>query len=589
MPSNLTQVQLSTKQYIRFRGFQTMDTQSAREALDPTRLAWCENLEIVGPNQLVCCEGPAPTLATINSDNITAQFFANYANKDFIINFTASGAGYQVDVASGAVFQFAAKGTFSAQPDMTVWSSQRILIADPIAGYCTWDGVAFVQQGGLSPNIVVTNGGSGYVTAPTVSFSGGSGAGATAHAVLTGGVVTSVVLDTAGFGYLASDTVTVTFGSGSATATVNVWPFVGGAVTTLAIYSGRVWLAAGRLLQWTGTKGFDDAATANAAGSTTLNDADLVHQITVLRALNNFLYIGGDASIKQIGTITVSGSSTNFSIVTLSSDQGMPFPRAVASYNRLILFGNKVGVYAVLGASVEKVSDQMDGIFSKMDFSQPLQAAVQDLHSSLHTFLLLCRYNDPARGVQRSLILCFTKNRWFVASQGDNLTSICTASINGLTETFASSGTDVTQIFQSSTPVNILLQTALADNGTDIGKRMIQCSVSLGSSNVGTMNLLTESENGGTLFPFSTGINFQWINNAGKTVQWLDQSGNIFNWLTSGFLYQRSQAAATGIYLGITLSGAFSGSTAAGSVGLVINGLAAEYQESKVFASKMSQ
>ena len=89
-------------------------------------------------------------------------------------------------------------GTFSMQPDVTTWQASRLLIADSKAGYSTFDGTLFVGQGGVSPNITVTNGGSGYGVAPTVTISGGSGTGATAHAVVQNGSVIQVVLDNPG-------------------------------------------------------------------------------------------------------------------------------------------------------------------------------------------------------------------------------------------------------------------------------------------------------------------------------------------------------------------------------------------------------
>lgn len=582
-------LQTQTKSYIAFRGFETMDTQSAREALAVSKLAWCENLQIVGPNQLVACQGPAIPVSSLPGEVILSQFFANFTppggvNTDFIICFCLSGAAYQVVAATGAFTKFAIANTFSIAPDMTVWSSQRILIADPISGYCTWDGITFVRSGGVSPNIVVTAGGGPFGAAPGVTISGGSGVGATAHAVLTGGVVTSIVLDNAGTGFKAGDTLTVTFApaTGAPAATAIVWPIFALTPTTLAIFAGRVWLGGGRVLTWTGTKGFDDAVAANAAGSTTLNDADLVHQITALRSLNNFLYIFGDNSIKQIGTVTVSGASTIFNIVTLSSDQGTPFPRAIGSYNRLILFANKVGVYAILGASVEKVSDPMDGIFARMDFTQPLQAAVQDLQTSLHTFLILCRYKDPVAGVTRSLILCFYKNRWFVANQGSQLTTLCSAPINGITETFSSSGSDITQIFQANVQVPIILQTSLSDNNEPyMGKRAMRGAVALNSSTFTIMNGTVDTENSSQPFSFPTGLPVQWVNNLGQIVQWRNSAAppqNV-NWFATGFLYQRIKASGTGVYLGITLTGSFAG--------LVINLLVLEYQDNAVLASRM--
>jgi hypothetical protein len=597
----ITDLQTATKKFMVFSGFETMDTQSAREALPPTRLAWCENLQIVGPNQLVSCNGPASPINSLPGESISSQYFANFTppggvNTDYIICFTQSGAGYQVNAATGIVAKFALAGTFSPTPDMTVWSSQRILIADPVAGYCTWDGNAFAQSGGVSPKFTITNGGSGYASPPSVTISGGSGSGATAHTIITGGVVTAVVLDAAGTGYKPGDTLTVTFGSGTAAASAIVWPSFGVPVTTLAIYAGRVWLAGTRFLTWTGTKGFDDAAPANAAGSTTLNDDDLVHSITALRALNNFLYIFGDNSIKSIGTITVSGSITIFNIVTLSSDQGTPFPRAIASYNRLILFANKVGVYAILGASVEKISDQMDGIFASIDYSQPMQAAVNDLHTSLHTFLLLVRYKDAAAGFTRSLIMCFYKNRWFVANQGSNMLTICSAPIGGIIETFSSSGSDISQIFQSLVPIPIILRTSLSPNQEiQIGKKALSGAVALSSGSLTTMHGTCDSENlnPGIPFQFLTANQIIWQNNAGQTIQWQNNLLQSIAWASTGFVYQRVKLEGSGVFLGLTLTGTFAGQVGGGGTtgaaqGLIITALVLEYQDKAVLASKMS-
>jgi FtsP/CotA-like multicopper oxidase with cupredoxin domain len=69
-------------------------------------------------------------------------------------------------------------------------------------------------------------GGTGYNTVPTVRITpaaGGGGAGAVAQAVITGGVVTGVYITNPGSGYLQAPTVTITGGGGTgATATANV-------------------------------------------------------------------------------------------------------------------------------------------------------------------------------------------------------------------------------------------------------------------------------------------------------------------------------------------------------------------------------
>jgi len=67
--------------------------------------------------------------------------------------------------------------------------------------------------GGAVVNVYITNGGSGYISAPTVSFSG-SGTGAAATAVLTSGAVSSIVLIDGGSGYTSNPSVSISGGGG---------------------------------------------------------------------------------------------------------------------------------------------------------------------------------------------------------------------------------------------------------------------------------------------------------------------------------------------------------------------------------------
>ena len=80
----------------------------------------------------------------------------------------------------------------------------------------------------------VTSGGTGYTAAPTVSFTGGGGAGATATAVVSGGSVVSVSLTAPGTGYTGAPTIAFSGGGGAgAAATANFDP---GAVESAARY-----------------------------------------------------------------------------------------------------------------------------------------------------------------------------------------------------------------------------------------------------------------------------------------------------------------------------------------------------------------
>src|SRR5262252_659874 len=269
-PAAAGDAQLEGAHFIVLDKFEKMNTQSARQALAETELAWLENLQPIGTNNLAAVPAAMAAIATLTSETVSKFFYANIGTVDYIIAFTAAGALIAVNTSNGATTTIAGDGTFT-NPDVTQWQSQRILIEDPTAGYSTWDTITFVKAGGVSPNIVVTAGGSGYVTPPSVTISGGSGSGATAHSVISGGSVVQVVLDNPGSGFKAGDTLTVTFGSGAAAATAKVWPFVQTG-TAIAVFGGRVWLANGRVLQYSGTQGFDDFAAANASASFTIND-----------------------------------------------------------------------------------------------------------------------------------------------------------------------------------------------------------------------------------------------------------------------------------------------------------------------------
>jgi len=65
---------------------------------------------------------------------------------------------------------------------------------------------------------VVTAGGSGFKSAPTVNLIGGGGTGATATATIANGQVISVTITNAGTGYTSAPTITFTGGGGKGAA-----------------------------------------------------------------------------------------------------------------------------------------------------------------------------------------------------------------------------------------------------------------------------------------------------------------------------------------------------------------------------------
>jgi len=92
---------------------------------------------------------------------------------------------------------------------LVVAENRTLTVSSIDVAYVTATATATATTG-ATPNIVVdvTNHGTNYYTAPTVTLSGGSGSGALATAILSGGTVTGVIVIGA-TGYLTGDDITV--------------------------------------------------------------------------------------------------------------------------------------------------------------------------------------------------------------------------------------------------------------------------------------------------------------------------------------------------------------------------------------------
>jgi len=93
--------------------------------------------------------------------------------------------------------------------------------ADGDASVYFGDAGAFTNSSQAIRSIEVDSGGSGYDSAPTVSFSGGGGSGAEAIAVIDSGAVTKIVITNPGSGYTSLPTVSFSGGTPDTAATAS--------------------------------------------------------------------------------------------------------------------------------------------------------------------------------------------------------------------------------------------------------------------------------------------------------------------------------------------------------------------------------
>jgi hypothetical protein len=193
------------------------------------------------------------------------------------VTVTDGGNGYSSAPTVTAYGGEGSGATFSAVVENGVVVAVNILT--PGSGYQPVDIVqlAFSDGGGsnsailmavLSPqsvqSIVVTAGGTGYTSPPTVNITGGGGTGATATANLTGTSVTSVTVNTNGSGYTSTPTVTFTGGGGSGAQAYASVP--GASVASITIVNGGSGYGSAPTLTIVGGGGTGATATVTITG-----------------------------------------------------------------------------------------------------------------------------------------------------------------------------------------------------------------------------------------------------------------------------------------------------------------------------------
>lgn len=581
--------------FLIFLQWKKMNTKVARQNLSDDELAWAENVQPIAPNDWTVVSAPGANIVSgVLSATSSRMWPASFAGVDYLIVYGVDQSFKAINTTTGAVTTLFGGASGMTDPDVTVWASQRILAIDPILGYITWDGVNTIAfKGTLSPNVNVTAGGSGYTSAPSISFSGGHGAGATATAAVAAGELVSITMNNPGSGYLPGDVITVNIGGPGtgATAIARIMPQVFG--NRLDVFSGRVWIASGRLLTFTGTGastgavGWDDFNPSDASGNTTILDQDLSHEITAIKNLNNYLYIFGDKSVRQIGTISVSSSVTLFTPLTLASDIGTTFQQTIQSYNRLVLFANVSGVYGIFGASVKKISDDLDGIFESVNFSLALSSGVIDVAAvstdggAIHCYALCVNYNDPVANITRTLILVFQSDRWWIANQGNSLSDIVGIFL-AATNSFILYACDAAgHVFPCLADpggvVPVLVRTALSfDKNPLVSKRLVRSGAGVTSNLAQTFEWTVETEQTQDVVVLSAAAIVSWVNNNGINVQWQNNSDLDVNFVGGGYRFPYAEADGEGKVIGATLQASLSSQFS-------LNAAAFEYVEGAIW------
>jgi autotransporter-associated beta strand protein len=165
-----------------------------------------------------------------------------------------------------------------------------------------------------------SNGGAGYIGAPLVNVTGGSGSGAMAIATVAGGLVTNVVLTCPGHGYLAGDAVTFAFLGGGFTSAASNFVYTLQAADVSANSPGGLNKVGSGVLYLNGANTYTGSTLASAgtlAGTGTIAGPVTVGSGATLGAGSGSI---GTLSINNSLTFS-SGSQSMMKLTPASNDQ----------------------------------------------------------------------------------------------------------------------------------------------------------------------------------------------------------------------------------------------------------------------------
>jgi hypothetical protein len=360
-------------------------------------------------------------------------------------------------------------------------------------------------------------------------------------------------MNNAGSGYTAAGNVTISGTGTNANATVIL---NSDEIASVATFSGRTWVAAGRTVYYSAAGSYSDF-TSVSAGNFPITDSTLHGNIKSLLSANNFLYIFGEDSINVFSDLRVSTTgATLFTNTNVSASVGSNLRYAVFPYFRSVLFMNNYGIYALVGSTTSKLSDQLDGMFPYIDFTLPVtggQVLVNNILCAAFNFYLKATYPFATGG--RFIQAVFFEKKWFITSQGA-LTYTTSAPVGGVINLYGVVDKALYKLYASTTAnVSSKIQTALSPMKDPIRtKQALKFGIEATLTQAATFNITVDSESGSSP-AYTLDNSVVWFNNLGTTITWKNNSNTTIGWLTSnGYALYKSDAQQYGKYLGLTMT-----------------------------------
>lgn len=474
-------------------------TRASRTSIPEDRWYDLTNLQPIGDANVRTINGLSAVLKDFAADTIYYQQYANLSGVDYAYSFATNGKLFQTRLSDGTTTQLNAGNLFSgANSQMDQWENLAVLFIDA-NGYYSWDGTTFTK----------------------ITVAGAPSSG-----------------------------------------------------QCIAVYANRVWISQLRTLfvsvpanaNGAGTGYGNNASDWTAANGSTfvsLVDPQIRGNLVRLISANGYLYAFTRSSINVLADVYVPLTSAGvpvspptpvFTNLNIQAIIGTDMPASVFAYNRSLMFANRYGAFALDGTTVTKLSDDIDGTWQYLGFTQSISGGQVVVNNLLSGAFLVQRSGDPIFGTN-TVIAMWWANKWWFTNYGA-LTFVMSAFASNQPALFGLIGNKMYQLFANAlAPPNASWLGPLWHMGDQLRtKEALKAGVELQFTSAGSITLNLDTENSST--PINAGASIQsvtWMNSAGLSVRWINNVFALITWYPSSYaLYWTGTPGGYGKYLGIS-------------------------------------
>jgi hypothetical protein len=429
---------------IQYRDFKKGLMNSGSRAGIPDEALWeSTNVQVIGPGQMMTLADPAASIVSLSPAAVSlwgVMLALGGVEVARLVAIHTDGSIRLIDPVNGALTVIAGAGVWSSDGRLTMWRDSHLLFVSPSKGYASWDGTAFIKYPGTftasttNASSVLTWTGGTIPAASVVAGMGVAGTGIPAGTTVLSTAGSSITMTNAA---TATGSITVTVGTSAPTSCRDV-----------AVFEGRVWLVTGnRGITFTGPGSFTTFETVYAGGATTMPDSVFPGAITRLIAAIQLLWVYGPNAINTISNVQVNAGVTTFqneNVVT-GTGAGSGSADSIQPVYRSLVHFSPTGIYVILGATPQKISDQLDTLMPSVTAVGSSPGAVFTLNGLLVYGVLV-----NVKGVRRLLI--YSRPTWLVGEQGADLIWITTlVRTDGDIQAWGTNGTTVRRLFAGTT------------------------------------------------------------------------------------------------------------------------------------------